>query len=101
MTVNTSTQNYYLLQTNVVLTPAGGADPCKGDSGGPLLLKGEDNAWQLAAVLLGGGFKCGAFFNNDTTSDWSKVSVHIPWIRSIISGRALSGICKGMEQFVS
>ena len=87
----------------MVLTPAGGADPCKGDSGGPLLLKGEDNAWQLAAVLLGGGFKCGAFFNNDTTSDWSKVSVHIPWIRSILSGRALSlsGIGKGMEQFVS
>ena len=100
MTVNTSTQNYYLLQTNV---GEHGADPCKGESGGPLLLKGEDNAWQLAAVLLGGGFKCGAFDSKDKTSDWSKVSVHIPWIRSILSGRALSlsGIGKDMEQFVS
>ena len=64
------------------------ADPCQGDSGGPLLLRGTDRAWSLVAVLLGGGFSCAADVHlGDKTSDWSKVSVHVPWIRSIIEGR--------------
>ena len=82
MTVNTSNLYYYLLETNV---GQNGADPCQGDSGGPLLLKGADRAWRLVAVLLGGGFHCAADVHlGDKTSDWSKVSVHVPWIRSII-----------------
>ena len=84
MTVNTSTKLFYLLETNV---GAYDADPCEGDSGGPLLMRGEDRSWRLVATLLGGGFNCDPWAESaDKTSDWNKVSVHIPWITSIIGG---------------
>ena len=86
VTVNTSVKLHYNLETNV---GANDADPCAGDSGGPLLMRGEDRSWRLVATLLGGGFKCGAWAeapSADKTSDWNKVSVHIPWITSIIGG---------------
>lgn len=83
VTVNSSTKYFYLIETNVGKF---GADPCFGDSGGPLLLREEDQKWTLIATLLGGGFECGAFDRRDNTSEWNKIAIHMPWIRSVIAG---------------
>ena len=62
------------------------ADPCPGDSGGPLLLKDEKGEWVLLGTLLGGGYSCEKGGIQDSTSEWNKISVHIEWINSIIRG---------------
>merc|ERR1712106_698448 len=81
VTVN-STSDQYSLETNV---GPNGADPCFGDSGGPLLLRGLDHKWVIVATLYGGGFDCANFFDrSDNTSDWNRIDVHIPWIRTLI-----------------
>ena len=72
VTVN-STSDQYNLETNV---GPNGADPCFGDSGGPLLLRGSDQNWVIVATLLGGGFDCANFFDrSDNTSDWNRAEL--------------------------
>ena len=85
--MNNSVLHYQLIETNV---GENGADPCAGDSGGPLLLKDENNEWVLIGTLLGGGYSCGDRDSQDSTSDWNKISVHAQWINSIIRGNILS-----------
>jgi secreted trypsin-like serine protease len=82
--VNSSTKYHYLIETNI---GTHGADPCSGDSGGPLLLEGDDLQWTLVGVVLGGGFSCENPEGKDTTSDWNKISIHVPWIKSIIEAQ--------------
>ena len=85
VTVNSSTNNYFVLETNVGQF---GGDPCDGDSGGPLLLK-DEHEWTIVGTLIGGGFDCSQPFDRkDNTSDWNKVSIHMPWIRSIIYSKS-------------
>ena len=74
----------YALETKVGVT---GADPCKGDSGGPLLLREKDFKWTLIGTLVGGGFDCAKAYEgggDDKTTDWNKISVQVAWIKSII-----------------
>ena len=84
--MNNSVLNYQLIETNV---GENCADPCAGDSGGPLLLKDENNEWVLLGTLLGGGYSCGDRDAQDSTSEWNKISVHAQWINSIIRGDVL------------
>ena len=83
VTVNNSVLHYHLIETNV---GENNADPCPGDSGGPLLLKDEKGQWVLIGTLLGGGFSCVDRDHQDLTSEWNKVSVHVQWINSIMKG---------------
>ena len=83
VTVNNSVLHYHLIETNV---GENDADPCPGDSGGPLLLKDEKGEWVLLGTLLGGGYSCDYSDIQDSTSEWNKISVHIEWINSIIKG---------------
>ena len=77
-----SSLTQYALETNVGQY---GTDPCEGDSGGPLLFRGRDLEWILVGTLIGGGFDCyRPEDRSDNTSDWSKVTIHVPWIQSII-----------------
>ena len=95
VTVNSTDLLKFALETNVGV---GGKDPCEGDSGGPLLLR-EDLEWTLVGTLIGGGFDCldpPPFGSNDTTSDWSKVAIHVPWIKSLIEEQP--GICDRLQQ---
>ena len=80
--MNSSTSNPYNIETNV---GKNGADPCYGDSGGPLLLR-EGLEWVLVGTLIGGGFDCAIQTRHDNTSDWNNVASHVPWIRSLIGG---------------
>ena len=77
VTIN-STSDRLLIMTNVGFN---NADPCGGDSGGPLLF-GRPRT--LVATLRGGGYDCETNNRTDGISDWNKVSTHLPWIRSII-----------------
>ena len=87
VTVNNSVLHYHLIETNV---GENDADPCAGDSGGPLLLKDKKGQWVLIGTLLGGGFSCGdRDGRQDLTSEWNKISVHVQWINSIIKGNVL------------
>ena len=79
--MNNSVLHYHLIETNV---GENDADPCPGDSGGPLLLRDEKGEWVLIGTLLGGGNSCRE--GGDSTSEWNKISVHIQWINSIIRG---------------
>ena len=81
--MNNSVLHYHLIETNV---GENDADACPGDSGGPLLLRDEKNEWVLLGTLLGGGFSCVDGDGRDSTSEWSKTSVHILWINSVIRG---------------
>ena len=86
VTVNSSTSYPFMLETNV--GPAG-ADPCLGDSGGPLLLREGNQEWLLVGTLIGGGFDClNPYDRSDNTSDWNKVSALEPWINTIIEDEA-------------
>jgi len=81
----------YALETNV---GEFGTDPCEGDSGGPLLLRGDDFEWILVGTLIGGGFDCySPQDRSDNTSDWNKVTVHMPWIQTILD-RDETTVCK-------
>ena len=82
-TINTTYNSPYVLETNV---GHNGADPCHGDSGGPLLLREDDNKWTLIATLLGGGFNCADPSSSDKTSDWNSIFVLLPWIRATMGG---------------
>ena len=77
-----NSNHFNALETNV---GPHGTDPCDGDSGGPLLFRGDDYEWVLVGTLIGGGFDC---YNpedrSDNTSDWNKVTIHVPWIQSLI-----------------
>ena len=86
ITVNNSTRHHYLIETNV---GENDADPCAGDSGGPLLLKEGNGEWVLIGTLLGGGYSCGDGDGQDLTSEWNKISVHVQWINSILRGNFL------------
>ena len=86
-TINTTYNSPYLLETNV---GPNGADPCHGDSGGPLLLREADNKWTLIATLLGGGFNCAVRSSTDKTSDWNRVLALLPWIRATMEGNILN-----------
>ena len=86
VTIN-STSNSLLIMTNV---GSNKADPCVGDSGGPLMFRGPDYKWTLVATLRGGGYDCLTDNVTDSISDWNKLSVHVPWIKSIIG--KLTGI---------
>ena len=105
LTIYTATRFYYLLETNTTIEAG---DPCKGDSGGPLLIKNtEDFQWTLIATLLGGGLTCEQDQtvlydeimeeedeNVDVVSDWNKVMPHMAWIKSLIDlseGRIQAG----------
>jgi len=90
-TINTSANGsyHYLIETNV---GHNGADPCHGDSGGPLLLRDKENKWTLVATLLGGGYSCDHPSGQDKTSDWNSVNVHLPWIKSIIGEKQTTRI---------
>ena len=79
---------HFLLETNV---GHNGADPCRGDSGGPLLLRGEDLEWTLVGTLVGGGYACENPDGKDTSSDWSKVALHVPWIKSVMGSDIVIG----------
>ena len=88
ITVNSSRRHSLLIETNVGRF---GGDPCSGDSGGPLLLRDSNQEWTLVGTLIGGGFDCSQPFDRkDNTSDWSKVSVHVRWIQSIIIPKSKS-----------
>ena len=62
------------------------------DSGGPLLLRGDDFEWILVGTLIGGGFDCySPQDRSDNTSDWNKVTVHMPWIQTILDRDETTG----------
>merc|ERR1712151_7338 len=87
ITVNSSSHRYQI-ETNV---GPNGADPCSGDSGGPLLLRGDDYKWILIGTLEGDGFDCNKPFDrSDNTSTWSRVDVLLPWIQSILRGNMIT-----------
>ena len=76
-----STDHPNVIETNV---GADGADPCHGDSGSPLMLKDLNQRWILVGTLIGGGYDCSKPFDRgDNTTDWNKVSIHVPWIQII------------------
>jgi len=85
-----STSNQYSLETNV---GHNGADPCFGDSGGPLLLRGSDHKWVIVATLYGGGFDCANFFDrSDNTSDWNRAE--FLYLRQINGCKILKSLWK-------
>ena len=83
VTVNSTSRPYHI-ETNV---GPHGADPCAGDSGGPLLMRGPDLQWLLIGTLEGGGYDCNKPFDrSNNISNWNRIDVHLPWIESIIRG---------------
>ena len=47
-------------------------------------MRGEDLEWTLVGTLVGGGYECGNPGGKDTSSDWNKIALHVPWINSVI-----------------
>ena len=61
-------------------------DACKGDSGGPLMVRLEDGTYQLVGVVAV-GFGCG---NPDYPGIYTKVSAYIDWITEQLTGTAMT-----------
>ena len=60
-------------------------DPCRGDSGGPLLAKKDGvGEWLLYATLQGGGYNCQT---NKTAGDgaWNSLAPHADWVQEILN----------------
>ncbi|XP_063230454.1 chymotrypsin BI-like [Bacillus rossius redtenbacheri] len=66
--------------TNLCTTGAGGKNPCYGDSGGPLALKGADGRWtQIGVVSYGSNWGCEA----GRPAAYTRVSSYLRWISDI------------------
>ena len=91
ITINRTYQLKYALETNVGMD---GADPCAGDSGGPLLLKEADKKWTIIGSLIGGGLDCKTPSDrSDNTSDWTKIPSLVPWIHTIVDKKTPVSSC--------
>ena len=59
----------------------GGKDSCEGDSGGPLMIQGEDARWSLIGTVSH-GIKCA---EPNLPGVYMKTSAYMPWIINVIS----------------
>lgn len=62
-------------------------DPCRGDSGGPLMYRGRDR-WVIIGTVYGGGYDCKtgktSTFEGSINGLWNRVSAHTDWIKATI-----------------
>merc|ERR1739845_298334 len=65
-------------------------DPCRGDSGGPLMYKDrKTRVYYLIGTLNGGGFNCKtdriSMFEGSNNGLWNKVSAWVNWINEQVN----------------
>merc|ERR1711974_451203 len=85
LTVSTKRYDHYKMFGTKAKNKKGPADPCAGDSGGPLIWKSPAHRFVLIGTLRGGGFDCrsGQYqeFEGSVNGLWNKVSAHSDWIK--------------------
>ncbi|CAF3847745.1 unnamed protein product [Adineta steineri] len=72
----------------------GGKDTCQGDSGGPLMYYSESEQIWILAGITSYGFKCAL---PNYAGVYTRVSVYIDWIQSIVGDDATIFQCKSTD----
>jgi len=90
LTVSKTLQHLPKIFTTITAKNAAGewADPCSGDSGGPLMKKTKNGRHVLIGTVQGGGYNCDmdvhGYSLRDSNQKYNKITAHLEFLKNLL-----------------